>query len=305
MLGISTALRSEICDNGQEIILAILDLGLNRVELEYRINEAMLKEILPFWKKGEISVTSVHNFLPSPDGVPREKAIPDFFSLSSLDEEEKRYALKYSRRTIEWAEELGASAVVLHLGKIPVKNDPMEKLKKFYDEKKIQTPGGKAYIEEQKGLRAKKGVPHLQAALRSLDQLAREAERRKILLGLECRYNLYDFPNGQEFQALFKEFYGGPLRYWHDIGHATAQQNLGLIEPGELLEKFGSLMVGVHLHGCRGYQDHEAPGTGDEDYTVLKKFLKPQTLRVIEAHHRATREELLRGIEFLREQGIS
>ncbi len=196
MLGISTALRSEICDNGQEIILAILDLGLNRVELEYRINEAMLKEILPFWKKGEISVTSVHNFLPSPDGVPREKAIPDFFSLSSLDEEEKRYALKYSRRTIEWAEELGASAVVLHLGKIPVKNDPMEKLKKFYDEKKIQTPGGKAYIEEQKGLRAKKGVPHLQAALRSLDQLAREAERRKILLGLECRYNFYDFPKG-------------------------------------------------------------------------------------------------------------
>jgi sugar phosphate isomerase/epimerase len=305
MLGISTALRSEICDNGREIIAAILDLGLNRVELEYRIDEAMLKQILPFWKREEIFVTSVHNFLPSPDGIPREKAVPDFFSLSSTDEEERKYALKYSRRTIEWAEELGASTVVLHLGKIPVENDPMAKLKKFYDEKKIQTPEGKTYIEEQKGIRTKKGVPHVQAALRSLDLLAREAERRKVFLGLECRYNLYDFPNIEEFQILFKEFSGGPLRYWHDIGHATAQQNLGLIHAEDLLENFGPLLAGTHLHGCRGYEDHEAPGTGDEDYAVLKKYLQPQTLRILEVHHRATREELLRGIEFLRKQGIS
>jgi len=222
-----------------------------------------------------------------------------------MDEEERKYALKYSRRTIEWAEELGASAVVLHLGKIPVEDDPMAQLKKFYDKKKIPTPGVKAYIAEQKGIRAQKGVPHVQAALRSLDLLAREAERRKVFLGLECRYNLYDFPNMEEFQTLFKEFSGGPLRYWHDIGHATAQQNLGLIQAEDLLKNFGSLLVGVHLHGCRGYEDHEAPGGGDEDYPVLQKYLQPQTLRILEVHHRATRQELLRGIEFLKEQGIS
>jgi len=305
MLGISTALRSEICENGGEIIAAILDLGLNRVELEYRIDEAMLRQILPFWKREEIVVTSVHNFLPSPDGIPREKAVPDFFSLSSTDEEERKYALKYSRRTMEWAQELGASAVVLHLGKIPVEDDPMAQLKKFYDEKRIQTPEAKATIEEQKGIRAKKGVPHVQAALRSLDRLAREAEGRKVFLGLECRYNLYDFPNMEEFKILFKEFSGGPLRYWHDIGHATAQQNLGLIRAEDLLKNFGSLLVGVHLHGCRGYEDHEAPGGGDEDYPILKQYLQPETLRILEVHHRATREELLRGIAFLKEQGIT
>jgi sugar phosphate isomerase/epimerase len=74
---------------------------------------------------------------------------------------------------------------------------------------------------------------------------------------------------------------------------------------GELLENFGELLLGVHLHGCRGYHDHYAPGSGEEDYSLLKKFLKPETLRVVETHYRATREELLRGLDFLKEQGIA
>jgi sugar phosphate isomerase/epimerase len=304
MLGISTALRSEVSSSGIEIIEAILDLGVKQVELEYRISAAMLKEILPFWKRGEISVNSVHNFLPKPEGIPTGAAsIPDFFALSSPDEENRGLALKYGKRTLEWAEELGAKAVVLHLGKMPM-GDVMVQLKKLYDEKKIKTPEGQAYIHEQKAIRAEKGAAYLQGALRSLDVLAREADRRKVFLGLECRYNLIDFPNLEEFQVLFREFSASPVRYWHDVGHATTQENLGLTKQKDFLENFGHLLVGTHLHGCVGYHDHEAPGKGDVDYESLKKFLKPETLRVIETHHRATREDLLRGIEFLREQGI-
>jgi sugar phosphate isomerase/epimerase len=305
MLGISTALRSEIAQNGKEIIEAILDLGLNRVELEYRITETMLKEILSFWKRGEIEVISIHNFLPKPEVIPVGAAsIPDFFALSSPDEENRGLALKYGKRTLEWAEELGAKAVVLHLGKIPM-GDVMVQLKKLYDEKKIKTPEGQAYIHEQKAIRTEKGAAYLQGALRSLDVLAREADRRKVFLGLECRYNLIDFPNLEEFKVLFREFSASPVRYWHDVGHATTQENLGLTAQNELLENFGHLLIGAHLHGCDGYHDHEAPGKGKVDYTVLKKFIRPETLCVIETHHRATREELLRGLEFLREQGIT
>ena len=304
MLAISTSWRSEISDEGLEIIQAILDLGVEGVELEYRITTPMLKEILPLLKKKRVSVVSLHNFFPLPEGLPKEKASGDVFSLSAPDREERELAVKYTLRTMEWAEELGARAVVLHLGKIPM-DDPMEDLKKLYDQKKIQTGEGKNFIEGQKKIRARKSVKHLDAALRSLEKLALEADRRRILLAVENRFNLQDFPDFDEFKILFREFSGGPVRYWHDLGHATVQQNLDLADQKEFLENFSHLLAGVHLHGCRGYDDHYAPGSGEEDYSLLQNFLRPDTLLVVETHHRASREEMLQGLEFLRARGIS
>jgi sugar phosphate isomerase/epimerase len=264
----------------------------------------MLEEILPILKKGQIIAVSLHNFFPVPEEVPKEKANGDVFSLSALDNEERNRAVKYTLRTLEWADELEVKAVVLHMGKIPMQNS-MATFLKLYDQRKIQTEETQEFIREQKKIRARKGQPHLEAAMHSLDRLAREAEKRGVLLGVENRYNIHDIPNLEEFKMVFKEFTGSPLRYWHDIGHATTQQNLGIENQGELLENFGGLLVGVHLHGCKGYHDHEAPGSGEEDYALIKKFLKPDTIRVVETHHRATREELLRGLEFLKEQGIT
>lgn len=304
MLGISTSWKSEISDSGREVIEAILDLGVEIVELEYRITPDMLKEILPLLKERQFSVVSLHNFFPLPEGLFKEEASGDIFSLSSPEKEERELAVKYTRRTIEWAQELEARAVVLHLGKI-LSDSPMMTLKKLYDEKKIQSAEGQAFISEQKKLRAAQSQAHLDSALWSLEKLAKEADRRGVFLGLENRYNIQDFPNFDELRILFKEFSGSPVRYWHDIGHATAQQNLGLAEQEELLEYFGGLLVGLHLHGCKGYQDHQAPGSGEEDYNLVKRFLKADTLRVVEAHHRASREELLGGLEFLRQKGIS
>jgi len=304
MLAISTSWRSEISDDGLEVIQAILDLGVEGVELEYRITPSMVKEILPLLKKGRVSVTSLHNFFPLPEGLPKEKASGDVFSLSAPDADERALAVKCTLRTMEWAEEFGARAVVLHLGKIPM-DDRMEDLKKLYDQKKIQTEEARIFLEGQRKVRARKSLKHLDAALRSLEKLALEADRRRISLGLENRLNIQDFPDFGEFQILFREFSGGPVRYWHDLGHATVQQNLGLADPKEFLENFSGLLVGVHLHGCRGYDDHYAPGSGEEDYSLLQNFLRPDTLLVVETHQRASREEMLQGLEFLHGRGIS
>lgn len=305
MLGISTAWRSEIWDNGVEIIEEILSLGAKAVELEYRISKPALKEILPFFKGGRVSVSSLHNILPRPWKIPKERANGEFVSLSAPDNnDERKSAIKYTLGTMEWAERFGARAIVLHLGKVPM-DGVMEFLMNIHDEGRLQTPEGKAFVQEHKDTRARLGKPLLEASLKSVDTLAKEAEKRGFLLGIENRYKIQDFPNVEEFKAIFKEFRGSSVRYWHDIGHATAQENLGLVKKGELLESFGELLAGVHLHGCRGYNDHYAPGSGEEDYLFLKKFLKPETIRVVETHHRATREELVKGLEFLREQGIA
>ena len=304
MLGISTSWKSEISDSGRGVIQAILDLGAELIELEYRITPPMLQEILPLLKERQVSVLSLHNFFPLPEGLSKKEASGDIFSLSSPEKEERELAVKHTRRTIEWAQELEARTVVLHLGKT-LFNSPMETLKKLYDERKIQSAEGKAFIAEQKRLRAAQSQAYLDSALWCLEKLAKEAEKRAVFLGLENRYNIEDFPNFDEFQILFRELSGSRVRYWHDIGHATAQQNLGLTNQGELLENFGDLLAGFHLHGCKGYEDHRAPGSGEEDYSLVKELLKPDTLCVVETHHRTSREELLRGLEFLRQKGIS
>ncbi len=304
MLGISTSWRSEICDSGTEIIDEILSLGFKAVELEYRITESMVKEVLPFVKNGRISVTSLHNIMPLPMYLPKKTADGEFVSLSSPNRSERKSAVEYTLRTLDWAQKFGAKAVVLHLGKVSM-DGVRDLLWRAHDEARIWSDEFQKVIQEQKERRAVLGKPLLQASCKSLKRLAKEAEKRGILLGVENRYFLHDFPNLDEFKILFREFKGGPIRYWHDVGHATTQENLGLVGKGELLENFGSLLAGVHLHGCRGYKDHYAPGTGEEDYSLLKKFLKPETLRVVETHHRATREELIQGVEFLKERGIS
>ncbi len=303
ILGVSTAWKSEVWTNGREIIEAILDLGIQGVELDYRLTLPMAKQILPLWASARFSVISVHNYFPVPDGVPAAKGSWDFFSLSSPDEEERRQAVHYTIQTMEWAQRFGARAVVLHLGKIAMEN-PIKDLRRLYDEGKTQTKEGQAFIAKQEKIREEKAPLHLEAALRSLERTGREAEKRSLLLGIENRFNLQDFPNPKEFQVLFRELSGGAIRYWHDMGHATALENLGIIKPKELLENFGPLLLGTHLHGCKGYQDHEAPGSGEEDYRLLKKYLKSETLRIVETHHRTPPAEMIKGIEFLRKQGI-
>jgi sugar phosphate isomerase/epimerase len=303
MLSVSTALRSEISASGAEIIETIMGLGIRGVELEYRITEGMLQEILPYVQKREILVTSLHNIMPLPDGMSRETANGEFVSLSSPDRSEREMAVRYTRHTLEWAERLGAQAVVLHMGKIPM-DGSMGLLFSLYDEKKTRTGEGKMLIAEKMKIRSREGEKHLNAALSSLETLAKDAEKRRLFLGIENRYNLYDFPDLNEFKKIFKLFGGSAVKYWHDIGHATTQQNLGLVEPGALLDPLGRYLIGVHLHGCRGYEDHRAPGSGEEDYAQLKKYLRTDTVKVVETHHRASLEDVRRGLEFLRKEGI-
>src|SRR5512138_2368272 len=103
MLAISTAWRSEILDSGIKIIEDILSLGVEAVELEYRLGKPQLKEILPWAREGRFRVNSVHNILPLPGSIPKQYADGEFVRLSSPDEGERKKAVKYTVGTLEWA----------------------------------------------------------------------------------------------------------------------------------------------------------------------------------------------------------
>ena len=283
----------------------MLESGINHVELEYRIPEQMYQQMKPALKRGVLNVLSVHNFFPVPGIFPkRDMGGGDAFLFSSLDAEERGNVVKYTSRTIEIANELEARAVVLHLGGIKM-DSPMKHLFELYDQGKIETAEGERFIEETKKRRLEKRQPFLDAVLFCLDRVHKVAERDNIILGIENRYHVDNIPDTEEMGEILRRFQGGNIHFWHDVGHAYVQESLGWAKHRELLELYGKDMVGVHLHDVRGgYDDHYTPGSGGVDFPMVKEYLPPDAIKIIEAKEEVTLEELQQGIDFLHGIGI-
>ncbi len=305
MIGISTVWRSKRTDDGGELVDMMLESGINRIELEYRIPEQMYQQMKPALKKGILQVLSVHNFFPVPDVFPqRDMGGGDAFLFSSLDAEERGNVVKYASRTIEIANELEAKAVVLHLGGVKMGN-PMKHLFQLYDEGNIETPEGKRIVEETKKQRLEKRQPFLDAVLFCLDKVHKVAERQIIILGIENRYHVDNIPDLEEMGEILRRFEGGNLRFWHDVGHAFVQEKLGWADHRELLEKYAKGMVGLHLHDVKGgYDDHYAPGSGGVDFQMVKDYLPADVIKILEVKPEVSLEELKEGINFLHRLGI-
>ena len=118
-------------------------------------------------------------------------------------------------------------------------------------------------------------------------------------LGLENRYHYHELPGIDDFALLFREFDGAPLGYWHDTGHAHANEVLSLCSAVDLLKRYGSKLLGCHLHDARGLDDHLPPGRGQIDFPALGAFLSPTTLQVIELRPGTTPEEAREGVQHL------
>jgi sugar phosphate isomerase/epimerase len=300
MIGLSTAWRSGQIKDAKKLLSQFKEIGIKGLELDYRISEKTFREMLPLLKKS-FAILSIHNFFPIPDIL--EEGSGDAFLLSSPDEEERKRAVKYTKKTIEIAQGLQAKAVVLHLGKVEM-DSKTEKLFLLYGRGKISSSQGKRVIHKLKEERESKKQRYLDAALKSLEELNGFAQERGVLLGVENRFYSHEIPDFEEIGIILKKFKGGAIRYWHDVGHAVVQEKLGLLSHRELLENYSPYLVGIHLHGVRGCKDHLAPGEGEVDYKLIKRHLKPQTIKVMEPHPKVSKEELKRGLAFLKSIGI-
>jgi sugar phosphate isomerase/epimerase len=298
VLGISTCWwsTSDLRDRG--LVKEILDLGFKGVELEYRINESFYRELKSEIKRS-LTVLSIHNFFPKPEDLKNMSGSGDLFLLSSIDRDERLSAVKYSTRTIEHANELEARAVVFHLGRVDMP-DPKAEFFRLYETGKIGEAEGLAFIEEQRQIRKNKQQKNLDAALFCLEKLNRVAEKKGIFLGIENRYYFHEIPNFEEFAIIMNEFEGGNIRYWHDVGHASALEKLGICRQKDLLKTYSENMIGIHLHDIKGLDDHLAPGQGDMDFEEIRPFIKPNIIKVLEVQSGVERDDLLKGAEILK-----
>jgi sugar phosphate isomerase/epimerase len=141
--------------------------------------------------------------------------------------------------------------------------------------------------------------PHLQVALNNLCALGEHARGSGVRLGVECRDNYYEIPSLDEFTDVLAACDGLPVGYWHDAGHGAKLDYLGFLEHEEFLKRYGSQIVGMHIHDTRAGRDHLAPGQGSTDFAMLAAYLRPDTIRTLELNRQVTASEITHALDLL------
>ena len=297
-MALSTSWNACRFDEGEKLLFEIGQLSFKAIELSFNLTPAMVDEIAEAARRMQLSIVSLHNYCPIPDGLTRDQALPDCYSLASPDKEERSLAVKFSKRSIDTANRLGAKVVVLHCGRVEV-SEYTRSLINLYRQGENSSVAFLALKEKMILERKLDSAKFLAQALSSLDELNAYAQVRGVLLGIETRFYHREIPNLEEIGIILEKFKSSQVFYWHDTGHAQLMEDLGLAKHSDFLERYGQKMIGVHLHDIRDCQDHLAPSQGKIDFSILKPYLRKNTLKVIEAHQPATAEELIKSRNFL------
>ena len=301
MLALSTSWQSGGSVTAEEMLTAFENTGIKGIELSYRISQDLYQQLRAPLKRSGLNVVSIHNYFPTPPVKPDSRGSGDLFLLSSSDREERRLAIQGTLKSIEHAAELGAAAVVLHCGYVEM-NPEMPALYQYYQSNQLNSEAAQIFIQNKLKQRDHRKAKHMDSLLSSLDRLLPVAEKQGVLLGLENRYYYHELPGLDDFGAIFANFKGAPIGYWHDTGHAHANEILGFIPKNALLQNYADQLIGVHLHDAVGLDDHIPPGTGEIDFQALKPYLKSDTIKVIELKPGIPAAEVLEGIRFVREK---
>jgi sugar phosphate isomerase/epimerase len=274
------------------------ELGFTHIEANTTISPRMISELL----KTTVPISSIHSPCPavlSSIGIPVSS-----LSLSSMDESERMEAVSFAKKTIDLAANVSARAIVLHMGEVPIDLSLQDRLYKLHDEGYAQT---KEYSQAKEKLvyqRTSQALPYLDAAKKSLQELSEYSRQKGIILGLETRFHPNEIPNMDEMAEMLNEVSENLVGYWHDVGHAEVQQQLGFSLHEEWLSRFKDRMVGIHLHDIHGISDHQAPGTGNMNWEMVAKYLPPGIIKVCEIGEWNDEEHMQRVVEFLQKKGI-
>lgn len=300
MFALSTAWNADKYQDGDRIAREIHSLGIKKLELNFSLTSKMVEEIFNFTRQNGVVITSLHNYCPIPEGMTREDALPDYFSLSSRDETERKKALEYTKITISTARQLKARAVVLHCGRVEIADHTRE-LIDLYNQGREKSEQYRQIFDSFINERKTMSRDYLGQALKSLEVLSDYARKMNIFLGIENRFYYREIPSYEEFDIILDRLGKKNVAYWHDVGHAYILEKLGFLKVGSLLKKFGHHLYGAHLHNIKNLVDHQAPFAGDFDFHKLKPYIHANTIKVIEAHSQAGPESITRSISYLTE----
>ncbi|MCC6178294.1 MAG: sugar phosphate isomerase/epimerase [Chloroflexi bacterium] len=301
-LGLSTCWNARRHTSAAAILDEHAALGFDRLEAYCLHTPTAFAELAAEARKRGIQIQSLHS--PCPVAV-NENGTPAFWGdwLSSTNEPDRQRAVDVIRRSIDAAVEVGARAMVIHLGTTGVYSHQ----RVIFDTIARDGAGSDAHrrlIETAVREREAKKGPHLEAGLRSIRALGEHASGTGVRLGVECRDNYQEIPSLDEVADVLAAVEGLPVGYWHDAGHGAKLENAGFVEHEEYLRRYGSRLVGMHLHDTVGSKDHQGPGQGHTDFAMLARYVRPDTVLTMELHSDVLPEHVISGVELLLAHGI-
>ena len=270
-------------------------LGFSHHELNHGVTPKMLASA----DEADLRVASIHEPCPCP--LSRLERIERGIQLTAVDESLRGQAVEYVRGSIRLAARLGARAVVVHPGEIPIDRAPEARLRQLRADGAIDGPEAAELRLELAATRAAAAPGRLKALHRSLLELVPEAEAANVRLGMENRDHYHEVPLPDEMAELLA-LWPGVIEYWHDTGHGEILESLGFHMHGEWLERFAGRMIGIHLHDFDGERDHIAPGLGRIDWDWIATCIPDEAVRTFEIRG-STAEEIRAAQELLHRAG--
>jgi sugar phosphate isomerase/epimerase len=298
LVALSSCWCSHRHTDGYAMLQEMAALGFEWAELSHGIKIVLVPGILRAVEEGVIKIASCHNFCPLPTGV--NHAAPNLYMPSSADARERDQWLRQSKRTIDFAQQVKAAKVVLHLGSTEFFwFNPARKVDAYLDahpgEDLTNDASYRKVLAKAVAKLKDRMPPYWANTQQGIRDLLAYAEPKGIKLGFENREKFEELPLDEDHPALIEAMAKpGACGYWHDTGHAQIKQNMGLLNHREHLEKNAPNAIGFHLHDVSAEgDDHQPIGSGKIDFDMVSSFWRPEHTLIIELSPRLTPEEVL------------
>jgi sugar phosphate isomerase/epimerase len=227
-------------------------------------------------------------------------AAPNLFQPTSLDHREQDQWLRNTKRSIDFAHQVGARILICHLGSVAFFwFNPASKIRHYLrSQRRTSYADDECYAKlKSRALEKirKRMPPYMEAMRKALDCVLDYAKERGVTLGFENREKFDELPLDADFPQFLASFpEGAPVGYWHDAGHARLKEHMLLLEHKRHLQENASRLLGFHLHDVSSHwQDHQPIGTGVVDFEMLSSFWRPEHTLVLELSPRLSPEEVL------------
>jgi sugar phosphate isomerase/epimerase len=299
ILALSTSWCSHRHQDGFAMLKEMAALGFTHVELSHGIRITLVPGILKGVEEGVIKVTSTHNFCPLPTGV--VQAAPNLFEPSATDHREHDQWLRHTKRSLDFAAQVKARALVCHLGSVTFFwFNPARAVRNYLRDhpdagRKPEDTSYPKLLQKSLGKLRKRMVPFWAQTKASISEILEYAKQKNVVLGFENREKFEELPVDADYAEFLAGLpAGAPVGYWHDTGHADIKESMGLLRHREHLEKLKDRLLGFHLHDVNAQgQDHQCIGAGHIDFKMVSEFWRPEHLLTLEFGPRVTPEEVL------------
>jgi sugar phosphate isomerase/epimerase len=277
----STNWNSGQADDGAAIADEAGELGFDALELGFKTRPEHIPGIRR--RLDVMPVASVHAYCPAPVGAPAGH--PELYRICSSNADERTLARVMLTKTIRFAAELGAKAVVFHAGYVD-----------------MTTLFGSLFADARK-LRIKRGRKMIDVFLREFEAVRPELEKAGVELALENLPSFEGFPDMAEARELMAQCAGAPLKLWFDTGHALVRETCGWdMDVPHTAAELLPWIRGMHLNDVKGAEDeHREPGWGNVDFARLAFLgVREDVIKVFEPHRPVAADDLRASLAYMR-----